>query len=248
MTKLILHILAILALTFNSCSPEEAPAPQNPTSSDETLSDEGVSPFTGTLRYLALGDSYTIGESVDVNERWPFQLAETLSARLDSVTFAEPDLIATTGWTTSELDSAMDLKNIDTARYDLVSLLIGVNNQYRGLPVEEYAPEYRELLERAINIAGNPDRVFVVSIPDYGFTPFGANNQEEISSELFYFNDTCRAITEEMGVAHYNITPISQQWPEMQDWVAPDGLHPSGAQYTAWVQHFADSVAMQLGY
>lgn len=236
------YLIFICCSILLSCQPD-APIPA---SHEVSVSEETAA--TGALRYLALGDSYTIGESVDEQGRWPFQLTDILNSRFELFTFSEPDLIATTGWTTFELDSAMDLKNIDTARYDMVSLLIGVNNQYRGLPVDEYAEEYRVLLERAIQIAGGTDRVFVVSIPDYGYTPFGQSNQDEISSALDIFNDSCRVITEARGVAHYNITPISRLWPEQGEWVAEDGLHPSANQYTAWVEYFADSVAMQLGY
>lgn len=229
---------------FSACRPDDT-APAD-TEINEGANDE-VSAASGSLRFLALGDSYTIGESVAESGRWPMQLSDTLNARLTTAEVTRTDLIATTGWTTFELDSAMDLKNIDTARYDLVSLLIGVNNQYRGLPVEDYADDFRNLLERAIVIAGGTERVFVVSIPDYGYTPFGEPNQASISSSLDVFNDTCRVITTSRGVAHYNITPISRMWPDQPDWVAEDGLHPSAQQYTAWVQYFADSVAMQLG-
>ncbi len=231
-----------MILLFSACRPDDA-SPVETEPGDDTI----VESATGILRFLALGDSYTIGESVSESGSWPLQLADTLNARFEAFTLAQPDILATTGWTTFELDSAMDLKNIDTARYDLVSLLIGVNNQYRGLPVEDYAVEYGDLLDRAITIAGGTDRVFVVSIPDYGFTPFGEPNQESISASLDQFNDTCRVITESRGVAHYNITAISRMWPDEPDWVAADGLHPSAEQYAAWVAHFADSVAMQLG-
>jgi acyl-CoA thioesterase-1 len=122
--------------------------------------------------------------------------------------------------------------------------LIGVNNQYQGLPVEAYGPEFSALLERAIALAaGDAGRVFVVSIPDYGYTPFGVNNQSTISAELAQFNDTCRTRTLARGVAHFNITPISQEWPDTPGLVAADGLHPSGEQYGRWVASFADEVA-----
>ena len=141
----------------------------------------------------------------------------------------------------------MDAQQIDTSTFGLVSLLIGVNNQYQGLPLEAYEVEFVQLLNRAVDLAGgDPDRVFVVSIPDYGYTPFGQNNQANISQALAGFNAACAELTLAAGIAHYNITPISQQWPSAPDWVAPDGLHPSAAQYAAWVASFVGDVEAQL--
>lgn len=200
-----------------------------------------------TIKYLALGDSYTIGQSVPEDERWPVQLAAKINEESDEVQVSDPFIIATTGWTTANLSDGMDALMIDTAQFDLVSLLIGVNNQYQGLSLDAYEVEYEVLLERAIALAGgNAGRVFVVSIPDYGYTPFGEPNQETISAELAEFNAACQSITEEHGVAHYNITPISQQWPDVPDLVAPDNLHPSGTQYGLWVESFWQLVAEQM--
>jgi lysophospholipase L1-like esterase len=198
-----------------------------------------------TIRYLALGDSYTIGESVSPSGRWPVQLAEALSVRPETHV-PTPTIIAQTGWTTSNLSSAMDSESVDDEEFDLVSLLIGVNNQYQGLSIDEYAIEFEELLERAIAIAPDSSKVFVVSIPDYGYTPFGASNQENISSELAEFNQVCRDITIAHGVRHYNITDISQQWPDVPGLVASDGLHPSALQYGLWVDSFEAEVFEQL--
>ena len=156
--------------------------------------------------------------------------------------FEPAHIIATTGWTTTNLSNAMDAQQVDTATYDLVSLLIGVNNQYQGLPLEAYEVEFSQLLQRAVNLTGgDPSKVFVVSIPDYGYAN-GQANQASISQDLALFNATCSTSAAQSDIAHYNITGISQQWPSVQGWVAPDGLHPSGQQYAAWVASFAAQV------
>lgn len=200
-----------------------------------------------TLSYLALGDSYTIGEDVSSEGRWPVQLRQSINDASLAVYLDDPTIIAQTGWNTQALANAMDAANIDEERYDLVSLLIGVNNQYQGLSLEQYATQFTDLLQRAIAIAdGNIDLVFVVSIPDYGYTPFGVNNQQQISTQLAAFNQTCLELTEAAGVRHYNITPISQQWPDVEGLIAPDNLHPSGYQYSLWVQSFVGDIMEQI--
>ena len=210
---------------------------------------DGIDVHQGSvLRYLALGDSYTIGEAVTPSARWPNQLVDALRPGLqDGDSLAPARILATTGWTTADLKQAMDGAGLDTTSWDLVSLLIGVNNQFQGLPIEDYAQEFDELLDAAIGLAGGDKaRVFVLSIPDYGYTPFGQANQPSISTALQAFNDTCRTRTSAKGVVHFNITDISQQWPDTPGLVAVDGLHPSGLQYSLWVDSFAGEVKDKL--
>ena len=187
------------------------------------------------LRYLALGDSYTIGEGVDPAARWPVQLATAL--REEGIGLRDPRIIATTGWTTDELASAIDAAE-PLGRWELVSLLIGVNNQYRGRSVVDYRGEFSELMERAIGFAdGRTNRVVVVSIPDWGVTPFAiheADNRGNISAEIDAFNAAAREVCEKRGVAFVDITPASRDRGGEPDQVAEDGLHPSAAMYTTW--------------
>ena len=238
-----LAMLASLFITFGlgACQKDTPPSDPNPSvigSNADTLELQG-----NPMRYLALGDSYTIGESVPEAERWPNQLVDSLRARNAGTVWNDAAIVATTGWTTTNLSNGMDAAQVDTAIWDLVSLLIGVNNQYQGLPVEDYANEFGTLLDRAVSLTGGrADRVFVVSIPDYGYTPFGASNQSSISAALQTFNDTCLARTQAADIAHFNITPISQQHPDTPGLVAPDGLHPSGLQYSLWVESFVEGV------
>ena len=191
--------------------------------------------------YLALGDSYTIGQSVAPSERFPVQFVDML--RSDSVLAEDPQIIATTGWRTDQLIDAVEAASLaDT--FDLVSLLIGVNNQFQGRPIEEYEVEFRQLLETSIQLAqGDTNRVFVLSIPDYAFTPYGQNaNPESISAGVDAFNLVNKEITEMMGVRYFNITPISRKGVDEPELVASDGLHPSGEQYRQWVELFYDEI------
>ena len=162
-----------------------------------------------TIQYLALGDSYTIGESVPVSERFPHQLMDSLVIR--GFQRGELKIIARTGWTTDELQKAINVENPPTDQYNLVTLLIGVNNQYRGYPIEQFKKEFTELLHQAVAFAGGKaERVFVVSIPDYGVTPFAATrNPEKIGSEIDEYNAQKQLITEQIGATFINITPIS---------------------------------------
>jgi lysophospholipase L1-like esterase len=179
-------------------------------------------------RYLALGDSYTIGESVPASERFPVQLARQLG-------IGEPQIIAKTGWTTDELNAAIDAAN-PQGPFDLVTLLIGVNNQYRGRDAEQYRGEFAALLQRAIGFAGgDAKKVIVVSIPDWGVTPFAeGRDRAKIAAEIDRYNAINREEAQRAGAKYVDITPISRgSDPSL---VAADGLHPSGAQYALWVQ------------
>ena len=199
---------------------------------DDTTSD--ATHGNEILRYLALGDSYTIGESVAEEERWPVQLVARLRNR--GVSIQEPQIIARTGWTTANLDRGIDDAVLDSS-FAMVSLLISVNNQYQGRDEEDYRLEYRALLKRAIGLAKNDDasRVFVVSIPDWGVTPFvEGRDRAEIGAAIDRFNAICLEETRALGVVHIDITPISRGADKAL--VAPDGLHPSGAQYARWVE------------
>ncbi len=190
---------------------------------------------TEECTYLALGDSYTIGESVSENERYPNQLAEALSDTNGTVFKAQ--IIARTGWTTGDLKEAIREANIGNRKYELVTLLIGVNNEFQHLGEDEYAVEFRELLMQAIGFAGDrKERVVVISIPDYGYTPFGSDRQAAISARIDRFNKINKQIAESMSVKYVSITEISRQGLKDPALVASDGLHPSGKMYQKWVE------------
>jgi len=182
------------------------------------------------IRFLALGDSYTIGESVAPSDRWPNRLAGALS-------IPEPQIIAKTGWTTDELSAAIDAAD-PKGPFDLVTLLIGVNNQYRGRSPDEYRQQFAALLQRAIGFAGgSAQRVVVVSIPDWGVTPYAAGrDRERIASEIDHFNAIGRQETARAGGRWVDITPISRRAAAEPTLIAPDGLHPSAAMYAEWVK------------
>ena len=192
-------------------------------------------------RYLALGDSYTIGESVAVDDRYPVQLARELK-------LGEPEIIAKTGWTTDELSAAID-KAMDKADprgpYDLVTLLIGVNNQYRGRSADEYRTQFTALLQRAIGFAGGKTRnVVVISIPDWGVTPFAKDrDRAKIGREIDQFNAINREETTRAGARYVDITPFSRRAANDPSLVAPDGLHPSGKMYSEWTRMIVNEIA-----
>jgi lysophospholipase L1-like esterase len=186
-------------------------------------------------RFLALGDSYTIGESVDPEERWPVQLAAMLRER--GIDVAEAEIVATTGWTTDDLASAI-VEREPRGPYGLVSLLIGVNNQYRGQPLEEYRRQFRGLLEQAITFAGDePGRVLVLSIPDWGVTPFAeGRDRDQIAREIDAFNAVNRDESASAGARYVDVTPTSRMAAADRRLMAEDGLHPSGLMYRAWAE------------
>jgi len=193
-------------------------------------------PMTTTPHsFLALGDSYTIGEQVSAADRWPVQLARDL--RNKGTPIGDPEIIARTGWTTDELNSAIDTAN-PKGPFELVTLLIGVNNQYRGRDAEQYRGEFVTLLRRAIGFAGgNAERVVVLSIPDWGVTPFAeGRDRAKIGREIDRYNAINREETLRAGARYVDITPISRRASSDPSLVAPDGLHPSGRMYSEWVK------------
>ncbi len=194
-------------------------------------------------RYLALGDSYTIGEAVDPDLRFPAQL--TAQLRAWGWDMDEPELIAHTGWTTDELAGAIR-QRAPHGPFDLVTLLIGVNNQYRGRSPENYRPEFIALLEQAIRFAGDrPGRVFVLSIPDWGVTPFG-RERENVSVEIDAFNRVNREETLRRGAHYVEITRDSRAARVDAGLIAADGLHPSGKMYAMWVERLVPQVIEAL--
>ncbi len=239
-TPSVVTIAALALLVFTACRRDADDARAMNSISQPT-------PSAANLRYLALGDSYTIGHSVNESERWPVQLVTSVNEAQSGFVLEGPEIIAQTGWTTSDLNAAIDQANVNDHTYGFVTLLIGVNNQYQGLSVDDYALEFSSLLERCIGLVGDElNRVAVLSIPDYGYTPFGWPNQASISEQLEAFNSVCRDLSIERGVHYYNITPISQQWPEHADLIAEDGLHPSALQYTLWVDFMLSGIIGQL--
>jgi len=196
--------------------------------------------------YLALGDSYTIGESVSEADRWPIQLVKKLNEK--GFSLSNPDIIAKTGWTTDELQDTL-MTQTPMSNYDMVSLLIGVNNQYRGYPIEQYIKEFEELLISAISFANNDaNNVFVVSIPNYGVTPFGIQKGENrIRQELLRYDIIADSISALYSVPFINITPSSEKAKTDDSYIASDELHPSGKQYCEWVNSILPIVEDILG-
>lgn len=202
----------------------------------------------GAASYLALGDSYTIGENVEPAGRWPMQLASAL--RAEGIVIDDPRFIATTGWTTDELSAAINAAEPLGNEHALVSLLIGVNNQYRGRAVDEYTREFAILLERAIGFAGRrADRVFVLAIPDWGVTPFAADSGRDtaaIARELDAYNAAAAKICAERGVVFIDIAPVSRARGAEPAMLADDGLHPSAAMYAEWARLALPAVRRML--
>jgi lysophospholipase L1-like esterase len=195
----------------------------------------GMAQAADSNKFLALGDSYTIGEGVAADARWPAQLTALLHAQ--GVALDAAQIIARTGWTADELAAAMDAASLHPP-YALVTLLIGVNNQYRGRDVGNYRSEFRSLLERAIELAGkHAQRVIVVSIPDWGVTAFGrasGRDVAQIARESDAYNAANAQIAKMLQVRYVDVTAVSRDGSDHADMLTADGLHPSAAMYRLW--------------
>ena len=199
---------------------------------------------------LCLGDSYTIGESVDEHDRFPMQTIDLL--KKDGICFDKPAIIAKTGWTTDELAAAIEeAKYTEPADGAFVTLLIGVNNQYRNRDAGQYRIEFAALLKRAIRYAHeNPEHVFVLSIPDWGITPFAEKDSRtpaEIGKAIDLYNSINRQEALEAHVNYIDITPVSRQVKEHPEFVASDDLHPSGKMYAEWAKLLSAKMKTVIG-
>ncbi len=205
-----------------------------------------------TYSYLALGDSYTIGEQVPFAENFPNQTVQLL--RREGFAFHAAEIIAKTGWTTDELNNSMEGMSF-LAGYDVVSLLVGVNNQYRGRSATEFKVEFEHLLQRAIEFAGNkPYRVFVLSIPDWGVTPFAearlpdgqGRDRKQVADEIDAFNYVCEKSAKQFQCNFIEITASQRMDGHKADFLVADALHPSGKEYAKWAAKLGDSILKEL--
>lgn len=192
--------------------------------------------------FLALGDSYTIGELVPLHESFPYQAVQLL--RDKNLNFSAPEIIAKTGWTTDELLNHINSIKLNQ-QYDLVTLLIGVNNQYRGRIVENFIPELNSLIEIAINKAGNKkENIFLLSIPDWGITPFAKErDQQKISHDIDTYNYACKLTADKFGINFIDITTSQRLDNNKEGFLAEDNLHPSGKEYKKWAEALVEKVS-----
>ena len=223
-------IILFTCLSWN-CTKKSSPSVTDPI----TMSKDS------TFSYLALGDSYTIGEQVALFESFPYQTVQLL--RKKNLSFFAPEIVAKTGWTTDELQTAID-ENLYLKKYDFVSLLIGVNNQYRGRDIEQYKIQFEKLLQKGISFSGNnPQNVFVLSIPDWGITPFAKEkDSEKIATEIDLHNNICKEITEAASCSFINITAQQRLNNNDLKMIAEDGLHPSQLEYARWAEVLAEAI------
>ena len=187
-----------------------------------------------TSKFLALGDSYTIGQSVEISERWPVQFLKELKINTSAIDTLQ--IIAQTGWRVDQLKEAMNSSNLEPP-YGLVSLLIGVNNQFQGQDAVEFRPEFIEILEKSLKLVENrTERLFVVSIPDWGASPYGFGvDRTKVSKEIDEFNSVVKEESEKRGLRYFDITAISRRALIDKTLIASDELHPSGKMYKLWV-------------
>ncbi|SNC75219.1 Lysophospholipase L1 [Hymenobacter gelipurpurascens] len=234
----ILLFLSLL-LSFGCAQPSDDPTPK----SSPTTPAPAPTPAAATVSILSLGDSYTIGQSISEADRWSVQLARL--GQQDGL--QKPDIIAQTGWTTAELQQAIKTSN-NQKTYELVSLMIGVNNQFRGQPLIVYRTEFRELLQTSVRYAGNrPGRVFVLSIPDWGQSPYGVSfSRTQISSEIDQFNAVAKQECTQAGVAYIDITDLTRAAANDGTQFAPDGLHYSGKHMQQWAERVLPVVRLLL--
>ena len=241
-------VTVILSIFLLSCSSDET-TPQTVAPTNPPVTQNPTLPIPSTVNYLALGDSYTIGQSVCETCRFPEQLKASLKA-MSSQSSISLKVIATTGWTTTNLISAIKEQNPES-NYDLVTLLIGVNNQFQGKDFSIYEKEFPELANKAVALAkGDKKNVIVLSIPDYAYTTFGmmygADGRMKISDEIDKYNAFAESYCVKQGITFVSITDISRMGIMNKSLVATDGLHPSEAAYKLFVEKIMPKVKIAL--
>lgn len=227
MTLNLLKLFSILSvILFSDCEKKEKMEPVESYIVHTSIITTGMS-------YLALGDSYTKAECEILTNSYPYKLTEKFQAM--GIKVSSRTIIAQTGWRTDNLKDAIDAASLEDT-FDLVSLLIGVNNQFQGKSPENYRLEFRDLLATAVYYAkGRKDKVFVLSIPDYGATPFGSRNPTYIGQQIDLFNAINKEVTDSMGVKYFDITLLSRDAKKDATLTCKDNLHPSGKMYGRWV-------------
>lgn len=198
-----------------------------------------------TSTILCLGDSYTIGEGVELVNSFPYLAVQTL--RKKGYNFSAPEILAKSGWTTDELDAAIKSYEF-LSKYDFVTLLIGVNNQYRGRDIIEYKDQLEGLIKKALNLAnGKPERVYLVSIPDYSVTPYARDmDKEKIAKDIEVFNSVNKALSIQYKTSYLEITESTKNAAQNASLVGTDGLHPSAIEYAKWAEKLSESIVAQL--
>ena len=248
----IVFLLFILLIAWSNCAKKSvSPIYDTSINMDQKNSDTVNHLKKDSISYLALGDSYTIGESVSQEQSFPYQLYNALNLYFSNNGILKdcsaPTILATTGWTTDNLIEAIDQNGLANKRFNFVTLLIGVNDQYQNLSINNYQIKFQEVLKTAIGIAsGNAKNVFVLSIPDYGVTPFANGRENIIGPEIDNFNAVNLRISTQLGVQYLNITSISKEAAFYPNLIAQDGLHPSAIMYQLWVSQLMPLVAQQF--
>ena len=212
-------------------------------SSTEIIDDNNnknfISPNNESYSFLALGDSYTVGEGVSYEESWPSQFVDYALDR--GIDFKNPELIAQTGWKTYDLLNAIKSSNL-SVKYDFISLLIGVNNQFNSRPLSEFEDDLNEILTEINYLKKGNSKVIVISIPDWGYSPYGSSyNRDRISDEIDQFNNILKKISEQNNLNFVDVTQISRLAIKEPNLIAEDELHPSGLMYFEWVKKIYES-------
>jgi len=219
---------------------EETPIPSAPNT---------TAPFrTGPISYLALGDSYTIGQGVEPSQNYPSLLTSKL--RIRGVDIKDPIIIAITGWTTQDLLLGIRNESLGNQRFDLLTLLIGVNNQYRGQSLEDYEKDFSELMAKSLALVGDDaNRIIVISIPDWGVTPYASTlsrDKQQIAAEIDRFNEKNKSLSAKSGVRYLEITAEYRSLGHMAQYLATDGLHPSEKVYDRWAEMLTEIITNEM--